>query len=113
MEILLAPPLAFIIYLLAAGGLALFGKKLAGRPQAAADARPSPLKTSLYASGNAPREQAAPGYRSFFVIALFFAALHLGALVLGTLVLGSGSPSATAALYVVGLAITLIALLLG
>ncbi len=113
MEILLAPPLAFVVYLLAVGGLALLGKVMAGPPQSAEDARQSPFKTSLYASGNAAHEQSAPGYRAFFVIALFFAALHLGALVLGTLVLGSGDPTSTAALYVVGLAITLVALLLG
>ncbi len=104
MEILLAPPLAFAIYLIAVGGLALIGKAMAGRSGEA----PSPLKTSIYASGNAPGRAAAPGYRAFFVIALFFAALHLGALMIG-----SSDLSSSAALYVVGLAVTLLALLLG
>ncbi len=102
MEILLAPPLAFIIYLLLAGGLALIGRAMAG------SSRPSPLKTSLYASGNAPGQASSPGYRAFFVIALFFAALHLGALMIG-----SSDLSPAVALYVGGLIVTLLALLLG
>ncbi len=102
MEILLAPPLAFIIYLIAVGGLALIGKAMAGTPHS------SPLKTSTYASGNAPGRESVPGYRAFFVIALFFAALHLGALMIG-----SSDLSPAAALYVVGLVVTLLALLIG
>ncbi|MCC6805311.1 MAG: hypothetical protein IT319_20695 [Anaerolineae bacterium] len=102
MDVLLAPPLAFIIYLLAAGGLTWLGKRFAGT------SKPSPHKTSLYASGNAPEPRAAPGYGSFFVIALFFAVLHLGALVIGSSDLSSG-----AVVYVIGLAVTLAALLLG
>jgi hypothetical protein len=82
--------------------LSLLGRAMAGF------SRPSPLKTSLYASGNAPPERAAPEYRTFFVIALFFAALHLG-----TLVIGSSDLSPAAAVYLVGLALTLVALLLG
>ena len=102
MEILLAPPLAFIIYLLAAGALTLLGKRMAGSSPTSA------LKTSLYAAGNAHENRAAPGYRTFFVIALFFAAFHLGALVIG-----SSDLSPAAGIYLVGLAVTLIALLLG
>lgn len=102
MEVLLAPPAAFVIYLLAVGALSLIGRS------AARSSRSSALKTSLYASGNAPGEQAAPGYRAFFIIALFFAALHLGALVIG-----SSDLSPIAALYIVGLVVTLVALLLG
>lgn len=102
MNVLFAPPLAFLIYLLAAAGLALLGRAMAGR------SRPSPLKTSLYNSGNPPRERAAPGYRAFFVIALFFAALHLGALMIG-----SSDLSLVVILYVAGLAVTLLALLMG
>ncbi len=102
MEILLAPPLAFIIYLIAVGVLARIGKVMAG------SSRPSPLKTSIYASGNAPGRESVPGYRAFFVIALFFAALHLGALMIG-----SSDLSPAVALYVAGLIVTLLALLLG
>ena len=104
MSILLMPPIAFVIYVVAVGALTQLGKRLAGSnpPQA------SPLKTNLYASGNAPSEQAAPGYRAFFSIALFFAILHLSALVIG-----SSDLSPIAAIYLIGLALTLLALLLG
>ncbi len=102
MEILLAPPFAFVIYLLVAGGLMLLGKAMAG------SSRSSPFKRSLYASGNPPPKAVAPGYRAFFVVALFFAALHLGALIIG-----SSDLSAFAAVYLIGLALTLLALLLG
>lgn len=67
------------------------------------------LKSSTYASGEAPPTQAAaPGYRPFFVVALFFAILHLGALVLG-----SSSLSPITAVYLVGLLLALLALILG
>ncbi|MCB8987896.1 MAG: hypothetical protein H6661_09140, partial [Ardenticatenaceae bacterium] len=49
-----------------------------------------------------------PGYRPFFVIALFFAVLHLG-----VLMLGSSIPSPISVLYLAGLILALIALVLG
>ena len=51
---------------------------------------------------------AAPGYKPFFVIALFFAILHLG-----VLMLGSSSLSPIAGIYLAGLLLTLLALILG
>ena len=51
---------------------------------------------------------AAPGYRPFFVVALFFAVLHLGALMLG-----SGSASPAMLVYLLGLMLALLALILG
>jgi len=103
MSILLSPPLAFLIYLALVGVLFGFGRLLAGA------GRPSALKSSTYASGEAPPAAvAAPGYGPFFVIALFFAALHLGVLVLAT-----GPLSPAAALFIVGLALALLVLVLG
>jgi NADH:ubiquinone oxidoreductase subunit 3 (subunit A) len=103
MEILLSPPLAFPIYLALVGLLAWVGRALAG------PARPTPLKSSTYASGEAPRTSpAAPGYRPFFTIALFFAILHLG-----VLMLGSGGLTLISGAYLVGLMLALAALVLG
>lgn len=100
---LLAPPVAFVLYLGLGGLLVGLGRVLAG------PARPTPLKTSIYASGEAPfARQAAPGYSPFFRIALFFAVMHLG-----VLVLGSGGSSPIVPLYLVGLLLVLIALTLG
>ncbi len=79
------------------------GKQLAG-PES-----PSPAKSSIYGSGEkASTIAAAPGYRPFFLVALFFAILHLGMLVLGL-----GDAERAQAIYIVGLALALIALILG
>jgi NADH:ubiquinone oxidoreductase subunit 3 (subunit A) len=103
MEILLTPPLAFIIYIPLVLVIYWIGKKLAG-PE-----KENAVKSSAYGSGEeAPTTLAAPGYKPFFVIALFFAVLHLGVLVLG---LGSFTPAV--APFLVGLMLALIALLLG
>jgi NADH:ubiquinone oxidoreductase subunit 3 (subunit A) len=101
--ILLAPPLAFLFYLALALLLKGLGRLLAGR-----DA-PSEAKSSLYAGGeNLPPLSGAPGYRPFFIIALFFAILHLG-----VLMLGSSSLNWTSGVYLAGLLLALIALILG
>ena len=69
----------------------------------------SQLKTSTYSSGEAPPVlPAAPGYRPFFIVALFFAVLHLGALVLG-----SGDLSHSTGIYLTGLFLTLLVLIVG
>lgn len=102
-EILLIPPVAFILYLLLVGVLSGFGRVLAGAEQ------PNPLKSSTYTGGERPhRSRGVPGYRPFFVVALFFAVLHLG-----VLMLGSGGLGPVAALYLVGLLLALLALILG
>src|SRR3970282_705033 len=77
--LILAPPAAFLIYVLLVTALAAGGRYLAGPANATA------LKTSPYASGEAPPQTAgAPGYRPFFVVALFFTILHPGVLMLGS-----------------------------
>jgi NADH:ubiquinone oxidoreductase subunit 3 (subunit A) len=103
MSILLQPPLAFLVYIGVAVLIYLIGRILAGA------GHPSRAKSSLYASGEeAPISVAAPGYRPFFLIAIFFAILHLGVLMLGT-----GTPSPILVVYVVGLMLALLALILG
>ena len=103
MQILLTPVIAFLIYLGLAALLSYGSGKLAGPTKS------SLLKSSTYSSGElAPTALAAPGYRPFFVLALFFAVLHLGALVLGT---STFSPSVL--IYLLGLMLALLALILG
>ncbi|MCZ7668936.1 MAG: hypothetical protein M5U34_17940 [Chloroflexi bacterium] len=47
--------------------------------------RPNAAKTSAYTGGETlPLKSGVPGYRPFFVVALFFAVLHLGVLMLGS-----------------------------
>jgi NADH:ubiquinone oxidoreductase subunit 3 (subunit A) len=102
-EMIFTPPIAFSIYILLVAVLIGIGRVLAGTP------KPTPMKTSTYSSGEAPPEEmAAPGYRPFFVVALFFAILHLGALMLG-----SNDLSTMAVIYLVGLMLALLALILG
>ncbi|MGB2897327.1 MAG: hypothetical protein WBB65_14335 [Anaerolineales bacterium] len=102
-EVFFSPPIAFAIYGLFAVVLNRIGRSLAG------PASGSPMKSSTYASGEAsPTRVAAPGYRPFFVLALFFAILHLG-----VLVLGSGQLSLMTGAYLGGLFIALLVLILG
>lgn len=103
MNILFTPLAAFFVYLALAWLLGLCGKALAG------PSRSSAGKSSTYSSGErAPRTVAVPGYRPFFVAALFFAVLHLGILVLAT-----GMPFPVSVVFLAGLMIALLALILG
>ncbi len=102
-HLLLIPPIALLVYIVLAGIVARIGRWLAG------PAEESPAERTTYASGEAPpRYVAAPGYRQFFVVALFFGILHLG-----VLVLGSEGQTMTAILYLAGLSLALVALILG
>lgn len=86
MGLVLNPPVAFLIYVALVAILYGFGRLLAPV------ARRSLAKSSIYAGGEiAATSKAAPGYRRFFIVALFFAVLHLGALVLATAGLASGA----------------------
>ena len=103
MDILLSPPVAFLIYIPLVLALVGVGRLLAGPANATA------MKTSIYGSGEAPPTfEAAPGYQPFFLIALFFAMVHLAMLVVGL-----GNLPTPAAVYLVGLFVALIALILG
>ncbi len=103
MDIILTPPVAFLIYIPLVLLITWIGKQLAG-PE-----KPSAAKSSSYGGGEkASSFAAAPGYRPFFLVAFFFAILHLG-----MLVLGSGELKGPQAIYITGLALALIALILG
>jgi NADH:ubiquinone oxidoreductase subunit 3 (subunit A) len=100
---ILMPPIAFLVYLMLVGVLSGMGRILAGAE------RPNSLKSSLYTGGEVPtNSRGVPGYRPFFVIALFFAVLHLG-----VLMLGSSGLTALSGIYLLALLLVLIALILG
>ncbi len=102
-HVLLVPPVALLLYAGLVSILAWIGRWLVG------PVKESPTERTTYASGEAPpRYSAAPGYRQFFVITLFFAVLHLG-----VLVLGSEGQSLTAIIYLAGLFMVLVMLILG
>jgi len=100
---LLSPVVAFLIYFAVVSAVSGLGKLFS------AQGHKSEFKSATYASGeeNDP-VPAAPGYRQFFVVALFFAILHLG-----VLMIGSSDLSSVAGLYLLGLILALIALILG
>jgi NADH:ubiquinone oxidoreductase subunit 3 (subunit A) len=103
MDNILTPPIAFLIYIPLVMAITWVGKQLAG-PE-----KPSAAKSSTYGGGEkASSIAAAPGYRPFFLVAFFFAILHLGMLVLGV-----GELNGPQAIYIIGLAFVLIALILG
>lgn len=103
MSFLLIPPVAFLLYIGLVGILSLAGKYLAGPASHDID------KSAAYTGGEElPRRFGAPGYRPFFVVALFFAVLHLGALMVGSSIV-----SPIAVLYIAGLMLALVALILG
>src|SRR5512143_4217957 len=102
-SILLSPLVAFLIYFdlrfISSGIGKLFSAK----------GRKTEFKTATYASGEESDPiPAAPGYRQFFVVALFFAVLHLG-----VLMIGSSDLSPVTGIYLLGLILALVALILG
>jgi NADH:ubiquinone oxidoreductase subunit 3 (subunit A) len=103
MSVLLAPPFAFIAYLVLAGALLGIGKMLAGR-------RRSPgSEKMLYASGErSSGVHARPGYQTYFAVALFFALLHVGVLVAST-----GGFTPLSLVYMGGLLLVLLVVALG
>lgn len=113
-DLIVSPPVALLLYVGLAGALVGIGKLLAPRT------KPSRTENGLYASGELAEDgKSPPGYRRFFVVALFFAVLHLGALVLGTFALGiygAGVPAGLlpiVVVYLLGLALSLLVLMLG
>jgi NADH:ubiquinone oxidoreductase subunit 3 (subunit A) len=100
---ILTPPLAFLIYIPLILVIVWIGRQLAGTEHGNGN------KSSVYGSGEeAPMFTAAPGYKPFFLVALFFAILHLGMLVLGL-----AGQTWIPVIYLVGLAVALVALILG
>ncbi len=102
-NILLTPLLAFVIYLLVGAVFSGFAGRFSAKSHAAT------FKSTTYSSGEVHDPYpAAPGYRQFFVVALFFAVLHLG-----VLMIGSSDLAPVAGIYLLGLILALVALILG
>ena len=82
---ILTPVFAFLIYFLVVSAASGLGRLFSAR------GRKSQFKSEPYASGeDYDPVPAAPGYRQFFVIALFFAVLHLGIIMIGRHLPGLG-----------------------
>ena len=97
----LTPLIAFLIYFLVVSAVSGLGRLFSAK------GRKSQFKSEPYASGeDYDPIPAAPGYRQFFVIALFFAVLHLGVIMVG-------SSDLSSVVYLLGLMLALVALILG
>jgi NADH:ubiquinone oxidoreductase subunit 3 (subunit A) len=102
-DLILSPLIAFGFYFLVVSLWSGLGRLFAAR------GKETEFKSATYASGEEHDPvPAAPGYRQFFVIALFFAVLHLG-----VLMVGSSDLSPTVGIYLLGLILALVALILG
>jgi NADH:ubiquinone oxidoreductase subunit 3 (subunit A) len=102
-NLILTPVFAFLIYFLVVSAASGLGRLFSAR------GRKSQFKSEPYASGeDYDPVPAAPGYRQFFVIALFFAVLHLG-----IIMIGSSDLSSVTGIYLLGLILALVALILG
>ena len=102
-QVLLAPPIAFFIFLAAAFLLYALGRGMAPRLTRAGG------KLATYACGeNIPGVKVRFGYRLFFFIALFFTMMHVAVLVIATV--PSGKIVFFALFYLVMIALSVSAL---
>jgi len=90
-NILLSPPVAFVIFLLLSGGLSALFKRVAAR------GKDSGSKADAYACGESmPENQGQPEYSQFFHFAFFFTMMHVTVLMIAT---DAGNLSFMALLY--------------
>ena len=77
--ILLAPPVAFLLYLLLSVGISAFSRRVAARGMDSAG------KEKAYACGEDVEEnRGQPDYREFFKFSFFFTIMHVVVLVVAT-----------------------------
>ena len=102
-EILLSPPVAFVLFLAVAGLIYLLGKRMATKPTDVGG------KLTSYACGeDIPGTKVQFGYRLFFFVALFFTIMHVAALVIATA--PSGKLALFALLYLAVVFLSILAL---
>jgi NADH-quinone oxidoreductase subunit A len=82
-DVLLSPPVAFVLFLALAGLFHAAGRKMAPKPNKVGG------KLATYACGeDIPGVKVQFGYRLFFFVALFFTIMHVAALVIATVPAG-------------------------
>lgn len=103
-DVLLSPPIAFLVFLAAAFLLSGFGRSLAPRVRKAGG------KLATYACGeDIPGVKVQFGYRLFFFVALFFTIMHVAVLVIATV--PSGRIALFALLYLAMIFLAILALI--
>ncbi|MBP7864729.1 MAG: NADH-quinone oxidoreductase subunit A [Acidobacteria bacterium] len=99
-NILLSPPVAFLIFMVVAGVLYLFGKLIAPK------GKPEPGKYDPYACGEEfQADRFKFGYAKFYVAALFFTIMHVAALTVATAPGGPTAFKAVAYLFTIGVSV--------
>jgi NADH-quinone oxidoreductase subunit A len=102
-DILLSPPVAFVLFLAAALLLYRLGRRMAPKMNKVGG------KLTSYACGeDMPGTKIQFGYRTFFFVALFFTIMHVAALVLATV--PAGKIVLFAALYLAVIFLSIMAL---
>lgn len=98
-ELLLSPPIAFIIVLLLSLGLSALSAPLAFRRKAGV---PGPSTESYACGENVPAPRAQPDYSQFFPFAFFFTILHVVALMVATVPTETAGSFIIAVVYLLG-----------
>ncbi len=102
-DILISPPIAFVLFLAFAYLIILLGRRMAPKMNKVGG------KLTSYACGeDMPGTKIQFGYRMFFFVALFFTIMHVAALVLATV--PSGKIVLFAALYLAVIFLSIMAL---
>jgi NADH-quinone oxidoreductase subunit A len=102
-DILISPPVAFVLFLIIAFLLTLLGKRMAPRLTKAGG------KLTTYACGeDIPGVKVQFGYRLFFFVALFFTIMHVATLMIATV--PSGKIAWFAVLYLAVIFLSIMAL---
>ncbi len=103
-QIILLPPVAFVIFLLVGLVLMFLGSKMAAQGKSYSG------KKAPYACGeDVPAAKVQPDYGSFFPFALFFTIIHVTALIIATI--PAGSIALMGILYMLGVALSLYTLM--
>jgi NADH:ubiquinone oxidoreductase subunit 3 (subunit A) len=104
LDILLSPPVAFVLILVISGLLYLLGKRMAPKLTDTGG------KLTSYACGeDMPGTKIQFGYRLFFFVALFFTIMHVAALVIATA--PAGKIALFAVLYLAVVFLSILALI--
>ncbi len=103
LNILLSPPIAFVLFMLLGYGLYALGPRMAGAPV------PEEGKDEPYACGQEYEAQRFQfGYQKFYIAALFFTIMHVAIMAIATVPGGESAWKAITFLAVIAISISLL-----
>lgn len=102
-NLLLSPPVAFLIFLAVSGGIYLLGRWMGEK------ANPAPGKSEPYACGeDFIADKFTFGYRRFYIAAIFFTIMHVATLTVATVPGGVTAYRALVYLLVIAASISIL-----